>query len=251
MRDDFREMSYSVYLSEDGVLRLFFVSDGRLTIKSSSNYVSWKYEVFGQSIHKNYFNTKLNKGLTDDISNIQIVRNDYNKAIVSVLYFNNDMLFIRHFQTNELFTWNDTNGNIQDIDIKRHLEITDADTDADPPKMRTSNLPIFLVGVIPDDIKKSIKNDIDNNVPIEESDLAFVFPYKDPDTPNDANANKAMVDIFNENFKLDTNTQVYAFFTAEGLIRVFYKDSLGNIDGIIIDSLGSPTLEVMNVFNGS
>ena len=249
MRDDFRGTPYAVYLADDGVLRLFFESNNRLTIKSSGNYTSWKYDVFEQSIHKNYIREELNKGFTEDISNVQIVRDDYDKTIVSVLYFHNGMLFIRHFQTNELFTWTGSNREIQDIGIKRHLEITDADSTVSPPKGRTSHLPIFLVGVIPEEIKNSIKSDISNDIPIEESDLAIVFPYKDPDNPSDINANRAMVDIFNENFKLDTNTQVYAHSTGKGLIRVFYKDSLGNINGIIIDSLESPTLEVMNVFN--
>jgi hypothetical protein len=183
------------------------------------------------------------------------------------------MLFIRHFHTNVFFPWTDEEGNSHDDQIVRSLEVTDEDLTVDPPKKRTTNVPIFLVGVIPEKIKDSIKYDIDNNISQEDSELAIYFPYKDPDTPNDVDANKAMVDRFGEgiakdpatgdpiidpvtglpvafSFALDTNTQPYSFVTAKGLIRVFYKDSFGNIDGIIIDSLSNPNLEVMNVFNG-
>lgn len=249
MRDNFNGSPYSTYLSDDGILRLLFTSNNRLSIKSSGNHVSWKYDVFEQSIHKNYMDEELNKGFTEDISNVQIVRDDYDKSTVSVLYFHNGMLFIRHFYTNKLFTWNDSEGSSHDQFIRNHLEVTDEDLTAEPPKNRTAHVPIFLVGVIPERIRNSIKDDIENDVSIEDSDLAIFFPYKDPDNPSDKNDNKAMVDIFNEDFAVDTNTQPYSFVTAKGLIRVFYRDSIGNINGIIIDSLIDPNLEVMNVFN--
>ena len=35
-----------------------------------------------------------------------------------------------------------------------------------------------------------------------------------------------MVDRFNADFGIDTGTQVYAFTTSTGLIRVFYKDKI-------------------------
>ncbi len=250
MRDNFKGSPYSVYLADDGVFRILFVSNNRLSIKRSNNYVAWSYDVFEQSIHKNYINDELNKGFSEDISNIQIVRNDFNKSTVSVLYLNNNMLFIRHFYTSSLYTWYDSEGKLQDQQMKRHLEITEGDETVIPPKNRTSHLPIFLVGVIPDSIKTTIKNDIDNNISLDKSDLAIYFPYKDPDDPTNKEANKAMVDIFNENFAIDMDTQAYAFTTSTGLIRVFYKDSFNNIDGIIIDALIDPNLEVMNVFKG-
>jgi hypothetical protein len=224
-------------------------------------------------------NDELNKGFTEDISNIQIVRDDYDKSRVSVLYFNNGMLFIRHFYTSDLFAWNDSEGNFHDQYIRRNLEVTDEDLKAEPPKKRTDNIPIFLVGVIPDGIKDSIKDDIDNDVSKEDSDLAIYFPYKDPDDHTGLteqeikDLNKSMVDIFDigntvtlrviddngdwvdkvieTDFAVDTNTQPYSFVTAKGLIRVFYRDSIGNIDGVIIDALINPNLEVMNVFNSA
>ena len=272
MKDNFEGDPYSVYLSDDGVIRLFFVSNSRLSVKSSYNYVSWQYDVFEQSIHKNYMNDELNKGFTEDISNIQIIRDDYDKSVVSVLYFHNGMLFIRHFYTNLFFPWRDFEGVLHDEGMRSHLEVTDEDLTAEPPKKRTRNVPVFLVGVIPEKIRDSIKEDIDNDISIDDSELAIYFPYKDPDDHSGLtkqeikDLNKKMVDIFSignvvytdpttgegveTDFSVDTNTQPWAYITARGLIRVFYKDNFGRINGIIIDSLIDPNLEVMNVFNG-
>ena len=57
------------------------------------------------------------------------------------------MLFIRHFYTNLLFPWYDSEGILQDQGVRKHLEIVDDDPDADPPKERTQHLPIFLVDI--------------------------------------------------------------------------------------------------------
>lgn len=250
MRDNFKGLPYSVFLSGDGVLRLFFISNSKLSIKSSYNYVSWHYDVSEQIIHRTYMDDELNEGFSNDISNIQIVRDDYDKSLVSVLYTSNEMLFIRHFYTSELFSWRDSEGNLNNNHVKKHLDITKGDLNATPPEKRTNNIPIFLVGNIPGEIKEKIKNEIDNDILLENSDLAIYFPYKDPNNPSDKDANKNMVNIFDNNFSLDTNTQPYGCITARGLIRVYYKDTLGNVDGIIIDQLEKPNLEVMNVFKG-
>jgi hypothetical protein len=272
MRDDFNGSPYAIYISDDGVLRLFFVSNSKLSIKGSYNYITWQYDVFEQSIHKNYMDDELNRGFTEDVSNVQIVRNDYDKSLVSVLYFHNGMLFIRHFYTSFLTPWYDSEGNLHDEYIRSHLEVTDEDPDASPPKKRTVHVPIFLVGVIPEKIRDSIKDDIDTGTVAEDSDLAIYFPYKDPDDHTGLTEqeirelNKKMVDIFDigtvvykdavtgegieTDFSIDINTQPYAYTTSKGLIRIFYKDNFGRINGIIIDSLRDPKLEVMNIFNG-
>jgi len=278
MRDDYKGSPYAAYLADDGSFRVFFVSSNRLSIKSSKNYITWTYDVFEQSIHKNYMKDELNKGFSEDISNVQIVRDDFDKSVVSVLYFHNGMLFIRHFQTNLLFAWYDSKGILQDQQMIRHLEIVDEDLTIDPPIDRTKNLPIFLVGVIPEKIRNSIKEDIDNEILIKDSDLAIYFPYKDPEDHTGLSdskikdLNKKMVDIFDvdtvvllevidkngdwvsklveTDFSFDNNTQAYAYTSTTGLIRVFYKDNFGNINGIIIDALMMPNLEVMNIFNG-
>ncbi len=250
MREEFKALPYAIYLSDSGELRLFMISNGKLSIKRSSDYFTWQYDVFEQIIHKNYIKDELNKGFSEDISNIQIIRNDYDKSIVSVLYINSQMLFLRHFHTSLLFPWKDSEGNLQNQQMRKHLEIIDKDLSTDPPKERTKHVPIFLVGIIPDGIKDTLKNDIDNDVLPEESDLFIRFPYKDPDDPTDKDLNKAMVDRFNENFEIDVDTQTYGLTTRTGLIRIFYKDNFGNMDSIIVNSLTDPNLEVMNVFNG-
>lgn len=243
----FKAEPYAVYLSDDGTFRLFFVSNGKLSIKRSDDYVTWKYDIIEQVIHKNYVNDEINKGFPEEISNIQIIRNDYDKSTVSLLYVNNRMLFLRNFSTSRLSGLVDSDGNFHNEDIINHLELTD-DFDADPPKERSTNLPIFLVGIIPDSIKTTLKNEIDDEIEISESELFVYFPYKDPDTPTDKKANKEMVDRFDEKFEVDTNTQPYGIMTATGITRIFYKDQFGNIDGIILNSHFEPVLEVMNVF---
>ena len=248
MRNIFKSQGYAVYLSDDGVLRLFFISNEQLSIKRSSDYFQWQYDISDQIIHKNYIDEQVNKGFPEGISNIQIVRDDFNKSIVSVLYFHNEMLFIRHFYTNLLFPRYDSDDELQNRQMERHLEVTDEDLTVDPIKKRTKHVPVFLVGVIPEEIKKTLKDDIQDGIKPEDSDLFIYFPYKDPDEPNNVDKNKEMVDRFGENLGVDAGTQVYAVTTARGLIRVFYKDPNGNINGIIIDSLRDPTLEVMNVF---
>ena len=248
MRTNFDGSSYSVFLDNDGSLKIFFVNNGNLSVKSSTSYALWRYEVENQPIHKNYIDEELDRGFNEEISNIQIVRNDNDQSSVSVLYFHNGMLFVRSFYASSLYSWRDDNGELQDQDMVRHLEIKDEDLTLNPVRKRTANLPVFLVGNIPDVIKTDIKNEIENETPAEESVLAFKFPYKDPDTPGDIEANKIMVDRFNADFDVDSNTQVYAYVTSTGFTRIFYKNSLGKINGIIIDSFTSPNLEVMNVF---
>ena len=249
MKNRFSDSSYAFYISEEGAIRLFFTSNGKLSIKKSSDYYSWYYDIQEQIIHKNYISDNLNEGFPEEISNIQIVRNDYDPNILSVLYFSNGMLFIRHFYTNSIFPWYDSDGFFHDEEMKRHLELTVEDLTVDPPKKRTGNVPIFLVGNIPEDIKKTLIFDIENDVDSTESDLFIYFPYKDPDSPFNKEKNKEMVNRFNENFALDTGTQVCAITTAKGIIRVFYRDSFGNINGILIEGLSESNLEVMNIFN--
>jgi len=225
MKDEFRGEPYSVFLDDEGVFRLFMISDGKLSVKRSNNYFSWKYDTEEQIIHKDFIDEQLNKGMPEEISNIQVVRNDYTTGLTSVLYFHAGMLFIRHFQTNLLFPFYNSNGDINNEDMNRHLEIGED----------TSSFPIFLVGKIPENILSARFREIDNGE--DHSELFITFPY-----------DKAMLEKFDERFEVDVDTQVYAYTTKTGLIRIFYKDSLGNLNGIIFNSLDRPTLEVMNKF---
>jgi hypothetical protein len=227
MKDDFKGDAYSVYMDDEGVLRLFMLSNGKLSVKRSNNYTSWKYDIEEQIIHKNFIDDELNKGMPEEIQNIQLVRNDYTGSLASTLYFHNGMLFIRHFQSDLLFPFYDSNGEINNENMKEHLEI----------KESTTHRPIFLVGMIPDNIKAIISKEIDSGVSYLDSELFIYFPY-----------DKDMLQRFDDRFGVDVDTQVYAYTTKTGLIRIFYKDSLGNLNGIILDALKNPTLEVINKF---
>jgi hypothetical protein len=166
--------------------------------------------------------------MSEEIHNIQVVRNDYTSAITSVLYFYADMLFVRHFHTSLLFPYYDSNGDMNNENMKDHLELTEDST----------NLPIFLVGNIPENIMDARLREISSGD--DNSELYIHFPY-DQDT----------LEKFNENFAVDADTQTYAYTTKTGLIRVFYKDAFDNLDGIIMNALDESVLEVKNKFKDS
>jgi hypothetical protein len=229
MDDAFKGDSYSIYMDDEGVLRLFMISNGKLSIKRSSDYFSWKYDIKEQLIHKDYIDDEQNKGIAEDIQNIQIVRNNFTAGWVSVLYFHNGMLFIRHFQSDLLFPFYDSNGNLNNSGIIEHIGVDNVE-----------NRPIFLVGKIPDSMRQKRIEEINNGITSENSELYIYFPYS-----------KEMIEKFDDRFSIDADTQVYAFTNREGIVRIFYKDSFGNLEGIILNSSDEPTLEVMNKFRKS
>lgn len=230
MRHPFSGNSYVVYMDDEGIFRLFMTSNGKMSVKRSNNYLSWKYDIDEQVIHKDFIDDELNKGTSAEIQNIQVVRNDFSGDLASTLYFHNGMLFIRHFQSDLLFPFYDSSGDINNDNMKKHLDVTD----------ETSPRPIFLVGKIPENIREFRINEIDNNISSSDSELFIYFPY-----------DKLLMEKFDERFEIDTDTQVYAYTTKTGLIRIFYKDSFGNLNGIILDAKNVPTLEVMNKFKGT
>jgi len=227
MDDELRGDSYCVYMDDGGVFRLFMVVDEKLTVKRSNDYFSWKYDIEEQEIHKDFHDDTLNKGIAEGIQNIQVVRNDYTMERTSVLYFHAGMLFIRHFQTDLLFPFYDSDGEMNNDDMKKHLEITED----------TTHRPIFLVGNIPDSIKNARVSEIDSNISSLDSELFIYFSY-----------DKDMLEKFDDRFEVDQDTQVYAYTDKTGVIRIFYKDSFGNLNGIILNSLNTPMLEIMNKF---
>jgi hypothetical protein len=208
--------------------------DGKLTVKRSNDYFSWKYDIKEQVIHKDFKDESLNKGMTEEIQNIQVIRNDYTAAITSVLYFHAGMLFVRHFQTSLLFPFYDSNGNINNENMKKHIRLTKKTEETEA----STNLPIFLVGKIPDSILEARLREISSDD--DNSELYIHFPY-----------DKETLKKFDENFAVDSDTQAYAYTTKTGLIIIFYKDAFDNLDGIILDSLKSPKLEVKNKFKES
>lgn len=227
MKDNFRGDTYTVYKDNSGILRLFIISNGKLSIKRSSNYFSWEYDMYEQIIHKNYIDDSLNKGLSEEIQNIQLVRNDYDNNLVSILYFYSGMLFMRHFDSSLLFPYYDSKGKKYDNQMKSQFSLT----------KESHNKPIFLVGKIPEDLKKIAVDEKDKEIFGPDSSLLIYFPY-----------NKEMLEKFDERFEVDIGTQAYAYVMNNGIKRIFYRDSFGNINGIIMSSLIDPQLEVMNTF---
>ncbi len=230
MKDAFRGEAYTVYIDDGEILRLFLISDGKLSIKRSNDYFTWKYDAQEQIIHKNYRDEQVNKGLPEEIRNIQVIRNNFTGELASTLYFNNGMLFVRHFHSNLLFPTYDSNGNMNNENMKKHLGLTE----------ETTNRPIFLVGNIPESIRATKLRELNNGVKEADSELFIHFPY-----------GKDMLEKFDERFEVDVNTQVFADTGKEGLIRIFYKDSFDNLSGIILNALNSPDLEVMKKFKDS
>ena len=97
-------------------------------------------------------------------------------------------------------------------------------------------MPIFLVGKIPENILSARLREISSRD--DNSELFIYFPYS-----------KDMLEKFDERFEVDQDTQVYAYTDKTGVIRIFYKDSFGNLNGIILDS--SVKLETMNKFRNN
>ncbi len=225
MKHAFHGEPYTVILDNEGFLKLFFINEnGNLSVKTSNNYYSWIYDIENVVIHKNYIDEELNKGLPTEIHNIQIVRDDYQNDVLSVLYFHNGMLFLRNFFSNLIFPWYDSNGNKHDSQSREHLELSE----------NSDNRPIFLVGRIPDKIKETKLKELNDGINNSQSSLYIQFNY-----------DKDLIENFDEKFSIDEDTQVFAYTTNKGQMRIFYKDSLGNLNGIMVDSYESPTLEVM------
>jgi len=225
MQNSYSGESYAVHIDNSGITRLFYLDRGRLYIRRSVDFRNWEYDIQGVNIHKDFIIDKQNQGETIEIKNIQVIRNYGNTSIVSLLYFHNGMLFLRNLQSNMLFSqWE--NGYKDESALLSYLDI----------KEDSGNKPIFLIGNIPTDIKEKKKEEIDNNINGKESELAIIIPY-----------DKEMIDRFNDDFILDTNTQAYGYTTRIGLTRVFYKDIFGNLNGLIINGLYYVTPEIFFV----
>ena len=215
--DDKFEGTIAAYVDDSGTYRVFIIKDNKLTIKRSSDFFEWKYDIRDVEIHKNYVDLNINKGKVIEVKNIQILRNDYIKDIITILYFHDNMLFMRHFNSSSLNPFYDVDGNIINGHIKDDLELTSS----------SANKPIFLVGNMPEQMRDKKIEEIDNNVLEKDSELMVRIPYS-----------KEEVEKFNEDFNVDMDTQVYGYTSTNGLIKVLYKDSFDLLNSIIVDSLG-------------
>ena len=221
--DDKFEGTIAAYVDDSGTYRVFMIKDNKLTIKRSSDFFEWKYDIRDVEIHKNYVDPNINKGKTIEIKNIQLLRNDYDTDIITVLYFHDNMLFMRHFSSSLLNPFYDVDGDIINGHIKNNLELTSS----------SGNKSIFLIGNMPEDIRNKKIEEIDNNISEENSELMIKIPYT-----------KEEVEKFNENFNVDMDTQVYGYTSTNGLIKILYKDNFDLLNSITIDSLNSPNPEV-------
>ena len=205
--------SYSIYVDNSGLKRLFYVNDGKLFIKSSRNFIDWVYDVKDFVFHKNFLDDELNKGYSQDIRNIQIVRSYYDNDIISCLYTNNNMLFMRNLQSN-LLEPKVVDGERDNTNVLKHLEVT----------RNVEHKPLFLMGQMPDGIKEQKQIELQEHIPEYDSELGILISY-----PSN------VIEKFDENLAIDPDTQPLGYITRQGLLRIFYKNSLRDINSIIVD----------------
>ena len=229
--------SYAVYIDPSGIMRLFMTDKGKLLIKSSGDFRNWVYDVKDVYIHKNYIDDELNTGKDIEIKNIQLVRNHYDTHTIPILYFNRDMLFIRSFQSSLLLQFDEA----EDSYVER-FNIT----------KRTGNKPIFIVGNIPEEMREQRKFELEQisagERDLNDSELGFVIPYLSSSADikkATTSGNYGLIDKFNEDFSLDTDTQVCAYSTGRGLIRIFYQDNLGVLRAVDLNAESFPVPEIL------
>jgi hypothetical protein len=216
--------SFAVHMDNPGVTRLFYTSlTGNLSIKRSNDYFSWSYDIKDQQIHRIFRYDKQNEGVSSEIQNIQIIKDNYDPLNISLLYFNNGMFFIRHFDSNLLFSQYDPEGNKNNNQMKKELEVVSD----------SANKPIFLVGNMLPEVKNIKIQEIDNNVSEENSELLIKIPY-----------GKDKLDLFNEQLAVDSFTQPVGVVLDNGLIRIFYRDNYGSIRSISVNKMEEPLLEM-------
>lgn len=229
MRDRYDGGSYTVHIDHEGVIRLIFVSDGKMTIKRSNNMYSWEYDVIEADIHRIFKDDKENEGISNEIHNLQLIRNSEDGIQLYLIYFNNGMLFLRHFDTVLLFS-----------SEKNDDGTVDKESNYVKLKEDTPNKPIFIIGNIPDKIRNKVIDEKDINKGngftepgSEESELLVKFPYS-----------KKQIERFDDKFSIDVGTQPYAITSHTGLSRIIYKDIHGNLNGIILNGSFNPVLEI-------
>ncbi|KKM22098.1 hypothetical protein LCGC14_1628800, partial [marine sediment metagenome] len=136
----FSGKAYFIHTDEKGINRLFFTLDGRLYIKSSGDFYRWKYDVKDIISHRNFTDAELNEGETNDIKNVQVVRDYQNPNRISFLYFHNGMLFCRRLRVDQLQLYYDSDGEKNNLEMKEHLEVSE----------KRADNPVFLIGNMPD-----------------------------------------------------------------------------------------------------
>jgi hypothetical protein len=212
--EDFFGDAFTVYVDNSGTKRLIYTSFNKVYIKTSGDFKSWRYQVKGIQLHKNFLTEELDEGDDVEIKNIQVLRNYDDNDTLSLLYFSNGMLLMRNFHSNTLgATGIIPPGSIGIDEVVKELELTE----------NSKNKPIFLVGQIPDDIKDH---------------------WGQPELSIQSNYPEGSENKFNHEYALDDDTQVGTYAMAGGLSRIFYKDSIGNLRAILLNGRELPMPEL-------
>jgi hypothetical protein len=222
MDSKFNGKPFAVNIDNRGVPRLFFTEeDGGFSIKFSRDYFRWDYIAKSLPLHKTYLTDDIIEEDNTVISNIQVARNYYDEGYIYIFYFYRGMLLMRVLSPEILTVDIDGSGDVDETRLRKYLDIT---------SNSYSSLPIFIVGNIPDDILNLRVRELDDG---SVSQIAIQFPYNRSD----------ILKKFNQDFEIDTSTQVFSYITGSGAVRVFYKDILGNVNGAYITG-ELPVLEI-------
>ena len=215
MQDKFTGTPYAVYMQGSGILKVFITIENRLSIKESTNLRRWKYIAQDVQIHKDWVDEDLNKGKIIEVQNIQVVRNDYDPDYLVILYFHDGMLLMRRLNSVLLSPEYYSDATTSDQQIREELELSPD----------SNNKPIFLIGNIPEDIRSKKIEEIDNGVNSDNSELYVQFYYT-----------KEQIERFDSAYEVDQDTQVYAYINSEGIMRVLYKDIIGQMEALTVNN---------------
>ena len=123
------------------------------------------------------------------------------------------MLFLRNLQSNLLET-TIVNGHKDNTKLLKQLEVT----------KNEDHKPLFLIGHIPDGIKEQKQQELQNYIPEYDSELGILISYP-----------LNTLDKFDENLAIDIDTQPLGYTNRQGLLRIFYKNSLRDLSSIVVD----------------
>ena len=233
MDKPFEESRYAVYKDKHGRVKLYFSTDGKLNIKISSNFLTWSYAGRDIIFHRNFFpqgGSISQVELSDSgIDNIQTIYDEYTDT-VSIVYFHDEMMFLRKFP-NHLIVANYGNNQLNSESI---ISLMGIDTE------NFNNLPLFLSGRLSEEIQSAytiVRGKIDSGTATEdaylESNLSVIVPYY----VNELSGFSGLLDV-------DTEVQPFGFITETGSIRLFYMDSDGVVQGMLIMAGKYPNLDV-------
>jgi hypothetical protein len=223
MTSDYDGLS-CVYLDNRGNYRVFLTSsEGRMSIKSSSDLSEWGHDIKDMWVHRDFFTDEPDK---DDmtIENPQVVF-DKSSNIVYWLYFHRDGLYSRRlpgdafYPSDEFLEYsvdkdrvkgtNDDGSFSASSNFRTEFEVNE----------ETPAYPVFLIGELPGDLSKAARDDDDN--------LDVIIPYE---TFNDAGQV-----IFDKKFAVNTGTKPVGYAMRNGMIRLFYKTEQGLNYGLSIN----------------